>query len=103
MAELQLDELSSHNSEPLYVQIMRILEERIRSAHLQPGDKLPTQQELAQHFEVSLAPVKQALRELEKRGIVSPRQGRGTYVTDTTPLFQELIEEERIPEPGPVA
>ncbi len=97
MAELQLDQLSPHNSEPLYVQIMRILEEQIRSAHLQPGDKLPTQQEMAQHFEVSLAPVKQALRELEKRGIVSSRQGRGTYVTDTTPLFQELIEKERIP------
>ncbi len=97
MADLQLHQLLPHNSEPLYVQIMRILEEQIRSAHLQPGDKLPTQQELADHFDVSLAPVKQALRELEKRGIVSPRQGRGTYVTDTTPLFQELIEKDRIP------
>ncbi len=97
MAQLNLNELLPHNGEPLYAQIMRVLEEQIRSAHLQPGDKLPTQQELANHFQVSLAPVKQALRELEKRGIVSPRQGRGTYVTDTTPLFQELIEKERIP------
>ncbi len=97
MPRLQLGRLSQHNGEPLYVQIMRILEEQIRLAHWRPGDKLPTQQQLAEHFEVSLAPVKQALRELEKRGIVSPRQGRGTYVTDTTPLFQELIEKDRIP------
>ncbi len=97
MPPLELDRLSHHNGEPLYVQIMRILEEQIRLGHLKPGDRLPTQQQLADHFEVSLAPVKQALRELEERGIVSPRQGRGTYVTDTTPLFQELIEKDRIP------
>jgi len=97
MPPLELGRLLQHNGEPLYVQIMRILEEQIRLAHWKPGDKLPTQQQLADHFEVSLAPVKQALRELEKRGIVSPRQGRGTYVTDTTPLFQELIEKDRIP------
>ncbi len=97
MPSLELDRLSHYNGEPLYVQIMRILEEQIRLAHWKPGDKLPTQQQLADHFEVSLAPVKQALRELEERGIVSPRQGRGTYVTDTTPLFQELIERDRIP------
>jgi len=97
MPPLELGRLSQHNGEPLYVQIMRILEEQIRLAHWKPGDKLPTQQQLAEHFEVSLAPVKQALRELEKRGIVSPRQGRGTYVTDTTPLFQEIIEKDRIP------
>jgi len=97
MSPLELGRLSQHNSEPFYVQIMRILEEQIRRAHWKPGDRLPTQQQLAGHFAVSLAPVKQALRELEKRGIVSPRQGRGTYVTDTTPLFQELIEKDRIP------
>jgi len=97
MPPLELDQLSPRNGEPLYVQIMRIIEEQIRLTHWKPGDKLPTQQQLADHFEVSLAPVKQALRELEKRGIVSPRQGRGTYVTDTTPLFQEIIEKDRIP------
>jgi len=56
MPPLELGRLLQHNGEPLYVQIMRILEEQIRLAHWKPGDQLPTQQQLAEHFEVSLAP-----------------------------------------------
>ena len=97
MAELVLQKLSPHDSEPLYTQIMRILEQEVRSSRLAPGDRLPTQEALAQHFEVSLAPVKQALRELEERGIISTRQGRGTFVMDATPLNEELIDANRIP------
>ncbi len=97
MSELVLPRLSAHDAEPLYAQIMHILEQEIRLGRLQAGDRLPTQQKLAQHFSVSLAPVKQALRELEERGIVSTRQGRGTFVMDATPLSEELIDANRIP------
>jgi GntR family transcriptional regulator len=97
MPEIPLPRLVAHNSEPLYAQIMHILEQEILTGRLRAGDRLPTQQELADHFEVSLAPVKQALRELEERGIVSTRQGRGTFVMDATPLSEELIDANRIP------
>ncbi len=97
MLEISLPSLSIHESEPLYAQITHILEQEIRLGRLEAGDRLPTQQELADHFEVSLAPVKQALRELEERGIVSTRQGRGTFVMDATPLSEELIDANRIP------
>ncbi|HEY3396342.1 MAG TPA: GntR family transcriptional regulator [Armatimonadota bacterium] len=97
MAPLSLPRLSVHDAEPLYAQIMHILEQEIRLGRLSAGDRLPTQQELADHFDVSLAPVKQALRELEERGIVSTRQGRGTFVMDATPLSEELIDANRIP------
>lgn len=76
---------------------MEILEREITAGRLQPGDQLPTQEALAEHFGVSLAPVKQALRELEERGIISTRQGRGTYVMDATPLSEEIIDANRIP------
>lgn len=97
MSEIALRRLSPHDSEPLYAQIMHILEQEIREGRLRPGDKLATQEALAAHFGVSLAPVKQALRELEERGIVSTRQGRGTYVLDATPLNEEIIDSNRIP------
>lgn len=97
MLERNLPRLSVQESEPLYAQIMHIMEQEIRLGRLEAGDRLPTQQELADHFEVSLAPVKQALRELEERGIVSTRQGRGTFVMDVTPLSEELIDANRIP------
>jgi len=97
VSDLELPCLSAHNKESLYVQIMHILEQEVRVGHYSPGDKLPTQQQLADHFEVSLAPVKQALRELEEHGVVSTHQGRGTYVLDITPLSEEIIEANRIP------
>jgi len=97
MAEVRMRKLSPRDSGPLYLQIMEILEQQIRSGRLKPGDQLPTQEALAEHFEVSLAPVKQALRELEERGVIATRQGRGTYVLDATPLSEEIIDANRIP------
>ena len=97
MAEISLHKLPPGENTPLYAQIMRILEQEVRSGRLKPGDQLPTQEALAQHFEVSLAPVKQALRELEERGVIATRQGRGTYILDATPLSEEIIDANRIP------
>ncbi len=97
MADIQMHKLPPGDSNPLYAQIMRILEGEVRTGRLKPGDQLPTQEALATHFEVSLAPVKQALRELEERGIIATRQGRGTYVMDATPLSKEIIDANRIP------
>jgi GntR family transcriptional regulator len=97
MAEISLKKLSPRDERPLYSQIMAILEQEITSGRLRPGDQLPTQEALSGHFGVSLAPVKQALRELEDRGVISTLQGRGTYVLDATPLSEEIIDANRIP------
>jgi GntR family transcriptional regulator len=82
---------------PLYSQIIEIILEAIHEGRLRPEDRLPTQDELTRHFGVSLAPVKQALSELEERGIITRRQGLGTFVRDTTPLREERILYTRIP------
>lgn len=97
MAHVTMPRLSARDSRPLYAQIMEVLEREVYSGRYKPGDQLPTQEALAEHFGVSLAPVKQALRELEERGIIATRQGRGTYVLDATPLSEEIIDANRIP------
>ena len=88
---------SRDKSVPLYSQIIEVLLEAVREGKLKPEDRLPTQEELTRHFGVSLAPVKQALSELEERGIITRRQGMGTFVRDTTPLREERILYTRIP------
>ncbi len=82
---------------PLYVQIIENVSEAIRKGVLQSGDRLPPQLELAEYLGVSLAPVKQALSELEKQGIVARRQGLGTFIRDITPVREERIQYTRIP------
>ena len=92
-----LRKLARDNRVPLYSQIIEVILEAIREGKLRPEDRLPTQEELTRHFGVSLAPVKQALSELEERGLITRRQGLGTFVRDTTPLREERILYTRIP------
>jgi len=82
---------------PLYAQIMDSFSDAIRKGALHSGDRLPAQAELAEYLGVSLAPVKQALGELEEQGIVMRRQGLGTFIRDITPVREERIQYTRIP------
>lgn len=59
--------------------------ELIRSGNLRPGDKVPTEHELAAAFQVSRPVVREALRGLSIMGIVESRQGSRCYVTDLAP------------------
>ena len=52
----------------------------IRDNQLQKGDRLPPTVQLARMMGVSLATLREALKELEAFGVVSARQGRGVFV-----------------------
>ncbi len=65
---------------PLYHQLKSVILNAIQSGELQPEDRLPTENELAQTFGVSKITVRQALRELSDLGYVRREQGRGTFV-----------------------
>lgn len=51
------------------------LKDAISRGHLQPGDRLPPERELADRFQASRASVREALRVLETLGIVAMRRG----------------------------
>jgi GntR family transcriptional regulator len=67
--------------EPLYSIIASRAERRIRSGSWAPGTRLPPERELCELLDVSRATLRQALAELEHRGLISRHQGRGTFVT----------------------
>ena len=67
--------------EPLYSLIASQMEERISSGRWQEGDRLPAERQLCGDFGVSRATLRQALGELEERGLITRHQGRGTFVT----------------------
>lgn len=56
------------------------LERLILDGQLKPGDRLPTERELGEILHVSRVSVRQALHELESRGLIDRRPGRGTVV-----------------------
>lgn len=49
---------------------------------LRPGDKLPSERELAEMLGVSRSSIRDAIRSLELMGMVEPRQGAGTIVRE---------------------
>ena len=59
--------------------------ERLILKKLQPGDKLPSERELAESLGVSRSSIRDAIRSLELMGMVEPRQGAGTIVCETSP------------------
>lgn len=65
-----------------YLRIQQDIQRRIDAGEWKPGERLPTQQELADHYGVSLQPVKTALNRLEILGVVRTRRGGSAIVAD---------------------
>ena len=66
-------------------QVGERLRDLISSGNLAPGDKLPSENELARALQVSRPVVREALRGLSMMGIVESQRGGGCFVTDLTP------------------
>jgi GntR family transcriptional repressor for pyruvate dehydrogenase complex len=58
------------------------LERRILTGELSPGERLPTETDLCEMLGVSRSVVRDAIRTLSARGLVSVRQGRGMTVAE---------------------
>jgi ABC-type glycerol-3-phosphate transport system substrate-binding protein len=67
---------------PIYHQLKVIIQEQIENGLWGPGDRLPTEQEICQRYNISRSPVRQAFKELEYEGLVFRRPGLGTFVED---------------------
>jgi GntR family transcriptional regulator, transcriptional repressor for pyruvate dehydrogenase complex len=76
--------------------------ERLILKKLRPGDKLPSERELAELLSVSRSSIRDAIRSLELMGMVEPRQGAGTIVCEITsnslanPLANALKRKEEL-------
>jgi GntR family transcriptional repressor for pyruvate dehydrogenase complex len=58
------------------------LEIRILEGSLKPGDRLPSERDLAAELGVSRPPLREAIQKLVSKGLVVTRHGVGTVVTD---------------------
>lgn len=65
----------------LYEKIINYLRQEIESKKFKPGDKLPTEKELAERFGVSRITSKRALADLSAEGLIYRVRGSGSYVS----------------------
>ncbi len=74
----QLDDAASL---PLYQQLQRGLRQAIESKLLAPDDALPPERDLAEEFAVSRITVRKAIDGLVSEGLLTRKQGSGTFVS----------------------
>ncbi|MEX5729460.1 GntR family phosphonate transport system transcriptional regulator [Rhodovulum iodosum] len=65
---------------PIWTSIYETLTAEIGTGRYRPGDKLPTEAELAQRFGVNRHTVRRALAALAEAGLVHARRGAGVFV-----------------------
>ena len=83
---------------PLYYQLETILRKKITSGDYLPDISLPSEDALAEEYEVSRITVRQALASLEQDGLVIRQRGKGTFVSKKAhalelPRFTGSIED----------
>ena len=75
---------------PIYYQIKQTIKGWIVNKEFGPGNKIPSENELADRFSVSRLTVRQAISQLTQEGFLNSRRGEGTFVTRDERLFNSF-------------
>src|SRR5262249_2003342 len=78
--------ISQTDPRPLYLQVMEQVGGRVGVGDLPAGTELPSIRQLASELQVSVITIKRAYLELERDGVISTRQGKGSVVADRPDL-----------------
>ena len=98
---------------PIHRKIAEDIRRQISSGELRPGQKIPSERQIAQQFDASRATVRTALQHIEQEGLITRRDRRSAIVTikrDVTPslriacsssklagLFRKLADKQLLP------
>ncbi len=80
----------------LYVRVARRISELITSGEVRPGDKLPSERDLAEMLKVSRPSVREAMIALEVSGLIEVRTGSGIYVREDGAGQRPVVADEGI-------
>ncbi len=67
---------------PLYKQLKDLILKEIEEGRLKPNQKIPTELELSERYQISRMTVRKALAQLVDEGILAKKQGKGTFVQE---------------------
>jgi GntR family transcriptional regulator len=70
------------SGEPVYIQIEHELRMEITSGRINPGQMLPSESALMSRFNAGRETVRRSLKELEHKGLIYTRPGKGYFVAE---------------------
>jgi GntR family transcriptional regulator len=82
MIEFHLDPASGV---PTYVQLVQQVHQALQLGLLEPGDRLPTAQQVVAALAINPNTVLKAYRDLEREGLARARPGLGTFIVGQLP------------------
>ena len=80
-------------AQPIYLQIIDQIKKALARGSLNPGDKLPSQRELALTLGVNPNTIQKAYREMEQMGLTETLRGQGTYIKQGDDLVKMVRSE----------
>ncbi|MCF8008901.1 MAG: GntR family transcriptional regulator [Halanaerobiales bacterium] len=80
-------------SKPIYEQVIDEIKREIARGELKPGQKLPSQRELAKEIQVNPNTVQRAYREMEILNLVETKRGKGTFIKDDDKVINEINDQ----------
>src|SRR6266516_2293171 len=87
-----------------YRQVANQLRDAIRSGQYGPGDQLPSESDLIEHYQLSRPTIRRAMAVLATEGVVVVEHGRGAFVRPNPPVrlaFSRYQRQLRRPGLGP--
>ena len=98
-----MDSLDPDDPRPPFQQVANALRAAIRTRRFEPGEKLPSLNELSKHYGVSLMTIQKAVSVLRDEGLIISRQGQGSFVRQRTeravglrPHIERAFEQSRV-------
>jgi len=82
--------LDEHSPTPLYLQLQRLIQDRIRAGELEADEALPSERDLARQLGISRVTVRKALAGLVEKGILIQRWGSGNFIAPSMHVEQAL-------------
>lgn len=77
--------VSMSPKQKVYQGVLQEIRKYIDSNDLEPGDKLPSERELADKLLAGRSSIREALRAMELLGLIETRRGEGTYLSTYRP------------------
>ncbi len=89
--------MNYNNETPIYLQVIHDLKKKIVQGKISPGEKLPSNRDLAVLYKINQNTAARIYREMETAGYCFTRRGIGTFISEeedmTVNIKKEMAEE----------
>lgn len=73
-----------------YIRVCDDITEKIKLGKIKPDEKLPTEKEMCDKYEVSISTVRKSMYYLRDKGLIYSKRGSGYYVSHKKPEYSNL-------------